>query len=133
MCKFTRWILVALMCMAALALVGVAYAQPVFYPRLEAEFAIYGWREAPDTPGDLMGTLQVFPKGGDGNYTYEFIGLHYTRTFEFQWRACSVLVNSLRVWSGDGQRIDVPVWRDNLPCPPDRPINPPDDEDDDDC
>jgi hypothetical protein len=116
-----------------LALAGGVNAQTLIgYPKLEAEYAIYGWREAPDAPGDLLGTLEVFARGGDGKYTYEFIGLHTTRIFEFQWRACSVLVNSVRVRSGDGQWIDVPVWRDNLPCPPGIPIYTPGDDDEDD-
>jgi hypothetical protein len=77
---------------------------------------IYNWRKS-ETPRDLIGTMMVYARGGDGHYTFEFIGLRHADTFDFRWRACTTLVNSLRVWSGDGQRIDVPVWRDDLPCP----------------
>jgi hypothetical protein len=45
----------------------------------------------------------------EGHYTYGFIGPRTTDTFDFQWRACSVLVETLHVWSGDGQEIAVPV------------------------
>lgn len=88
------------------------------YPKLQADYRIYNWRKS-DTPGELIGAIQVYATGGDGRYTYQFIGiaLHSTDTFDFQWRACSVLVESLHVRSGDGQKIDVPVWRDDLPCP----------------
>jgi hypothetical protein len=127
MSKLKRPALIVLMCAAALLLVGAAFARPPeanaaapatprAYPKLEADFSIYNWRKS-ETPRDLIGTMTVYATGGDGHYTYEFIGLRYSNTFDFRWRACSVLVNSLRVWSGDGQRIDVPVWRDDLPCP----------------
>jgi len=130
MSKPKRLILIALLLAAALALVGAAFARtpdrvaaaaratptPKVYPKLEADFSIYNWRKS-ETPRDLTGTMTVYPSGGNGRYTYEFIGLRYTNTFDFRWRACTTLVNSLRVWSGDGQRIDVPVWRDDLPCP----------------
>ena len=39
-----------------------------------------------------------------------------------------MLVNSLRVWSGDGQRIDVPIWREDLPCLPKAPKDDGEDE-----
>ena len=130
MLKLKRLILVAGLLAAALALFSTAFARtpdreatavratptPKAYPKLEADFSIYNWRKT-ETPRDLTGTMTVYPTGGNGRYTYEFIGLRYTDTFDFRWRACATLVNSLRVWSGDGQRIDVPVWRDDLPCP----------------
>ena len=130
MSKLKRLILVALLLASALALTNAAFARtpdreaaaaratpaPKVYPKLEADFSIYNWRKS-ETPRDLIGTMTVYPSGGNGRYTYEFIGLRYTNTFDFRWRACATLVNSLRVWSGDGQRIDVPVWRDDLPCP----------------
>jgi hypothetical protein len=124
-------VFVALMCMFASSSVVAAFARapageamaapaprptPLAYPQLEADFSIYNWHKS-ETPRDLIGTMTVYPSGGDGHYTYEFIGVRYTNTFDFRWRACTTLVNSLRVWSGDGQRIDVPVWRDDLPCP----------------
>ncbi len=135
MLKPKRSILVGLLLVAALALVSVAFAQtpeqeqsvgdravarratptPKVYPKLQVDFSIYNWRKS-ETPRDLIGTMTVYATGGDGHYTYEFIGLRYTNTFDFRWRSGTVLVNSLRVWSGDGQRIDVPVWRDDLPC-----------------
>jgi len=126
-----RLILLALVSMAALAFASATDAQtpeleamaapgatspPRVYPRLEADFSIYNWHKS-ETPRDLIGTMTVYARGGNGRYTYEFIGLRYTDTFDFSWRACTTLVNSLRVWSGDGQQIDVPVWRDDLPCP----------------
>ena len=142
MSRLMRLFLIALMCAAALMLVGAVSARtpgsqagkPVLrptptrrvYPPLEADYTIYNWHKS-DTPRDLIGTMTVYPHGGDGHYTYEFIGLRYTNTFDFRWRACTTLVNSLRVWSGDGQQIDVPVWRTDLPCPRHWP-----DEDDDD-
>jgi len=86
------------------------------YAKLQADLRIYNWRKS-DTPGDLTGTLQVSATGGDGHYTYGFIGLRTTDTFDFRWRACSVLVETLHVRSGDGQEIAVPVWRTDLPCP----------------
>jgi len=127
--KETRWLVLLLLCAAALALTGVAFAQtpasnnpaaratptPKVYARLEADYTIYNWRKA-DAP-DLTGTMKVYAHGGDGHYTYEMIGMRYTDTFDFRWRACHVLVNSLRVRSGDGQEISVPVWRKDLPCP----------------
>ncbi len=130
MLQLKRLIPIVLLLAAALALVGTAFARtpdreataaratptPKVYPKLEADFSIYNWRKT-ETPRDLTGTMTVYPTGGNGRYTYEFIGLRYTNTFDFRWRACATLVNSLRVWSGDGQRIDVPVWRDDLPCP----------------
>lgn len=130
MYRFNRLILAALMCVTALAFVAAADARtpdretgatalratPQAFRKLEADFSIYDWRKS-ETPRDLIGTMTVYARGGDGHYTYEFVGLHDANTFDFRWRACTTLVNSLRVWSGDGQRIDVPVWRDNLPCP----------------
>jgi len=86
------------------------------YAKLQADFRIYNWRKS-DTPGDLIGALQVYATGGNGHYTYGFIGLRATDTFDFQWRACSALVETLHVRSGDGQEIAVPVWRADLPCP----------------
>ncbi len=88
---------------------------PKVYPPLQADFSIYNWRKS-DSPPDLIGTMQVYATGGDGHYTYEFIGLRSTNTFDFRWRTCSVLVNSLQVMSGDGQKVVLPVWRDDLPC-----------------
>jgi hypothetical protein len=130
MLQLKRLIPIVLLLAAALALVGAAFARtperevaaaratltPKVYPKLEVDFSIYNWRKT-ETPRDLTGTMTVYPSGGNGRYTYEFIGLRYTNTFDFRWRACTTLVNSLRVWSGDGQQIDVPVWRDDLPCP----------------
>jgi hypothetical protein len=127
MSKQMRLILVALTLAALVAPANTTFAATPerearaaparkVYPPLEVDFSIYGWHKS-DTPRDLIGTMTVYPRGGDGHYTYEFIGLRYTNTFDFRWRACTTLVNSLRVWSGDGQRIDVPVWRDDLPCP----------------
>ncbi len=130
MYRSNRLILVALMCVTALAFAATAGARtpdretgatvlrttPQAFRKLEADFSIYDWRKS-ETPRDLIGTMTVYARGGDGHYTYEFIGLHGANTFDFRWRACTTLVNSLRVWSGDGQRIDVPVWRDDLPCP----------------
>ena len=86
------------------------------YAKLEADFQVYNWRKS-ETPGDLIGAMQVYATGGDGHYTYGFIGTHTVNTFDFRWRACSALVESLHVSSGDGQMIAVPVWRDDLPCP----------------
>jgi len=133
MSKLKRLVFIALMCTFASALASAAFARtpdgetmtapapaprptPLAYPKLEADFSIYDWRKS-ETPRDLIGTMTVCARGGDGHYAYEFIGLHYANTFDLRWRACTTLVNSLRVWSGDGQRIDVPVWRDDLPCP----------------
>lgn len=131
MLKQKHLVLVVLILAAALSLTSAAFAMtperetstalrakptPVVYPPLEADFSIYNWRKS-ETPRDLIGTMTVYAKGGDGHYTFEFIGLRYTNTFDFRWRACSVLVNSLRVRSGDGQQIDLPVWREGLPCP----------------
>jgi hypothetical protein len=92
---------------------------PKAYPKLQADYRIYNWRKLVDMPGELVGTIEVRATGGDGHYTYQFIGtgVHSTDTFDFRWRACSALVESLHVWSGDGQKIDVPVWRDDVPCP----------------
>jgi hypothetical protein len=89
------------------------------YPKLQADYRIYNWRKPVDTPGELVGAIEVRASGGDGHYTYQFIGTatHSTNTFDFHWRACSALVESLHVWSGDGQKIDVPVWRSDVPCP----------------
>jgi hypothetical protein len=135
MLKRQGLIIVTLLSIAALAMTSVALAQPSeqnvgslaalaarratpspkAYRRLEADFSIYNWRKS-DKLWDLTGTMTVYARGGDGHYTYEFIGLHYTSTFDFRWKNCSVLVNSLRVWSGDGQQIDIPVWREDLPC-----------------
>ena len=130
MSRQKRLVLIALLLAAALALVSAAFAgtpereaaaaratpTPKVYPKLEVDFSIYDWRKS-ETPRDLIGTMTVYPSGGNGRYTYEFIGLRYTNTFDFRWRACTTLINSLRVWSGDGQQIQVPVWRDDLPCP----------------
>ena len=136
MSKSRRLILVVLLCVAAFAVAGVALARtpepdpaavinspasratptPKAYPKLEASFSVYNWRKS-DTPRDMIGTMTVYATGGNGHYTYEFIGLHTTNTFDLRWRAGTVLVNSLRVWSGDGQRIDVPVWLEDVPCP----------------
>ena len=130
MSKRMRMNLIALMCAAVLMFGEAVSARtpergdtalaprptPLAYPQLEADFSIYNWHKS-ETPRDLIGTMTVYPRGGNGRYTYEFIGLRYTDTFDFRWRACTTLVNSLRVWSGDGQQIDVPVWRDDLPCP----------------
>jgi hypothetical protein len=131
MSKQKQSVLIVLILVATLALAGAAFAatpeQEIIaasnvtpalrvYPPLEADFSIYDWRKS-ETPRDLIGTMTVYARGGDGHYTFEFIGLHDTNTFDFRWRACSVLVNSLRVRSGDGQQIDLPVWRDGLPCP----------------
>jgi len=131
MSRLMRLTLIALILATALALVNATFAMvperethaapratPTrrVYPPLEADFTIYGWHKS-ETPRDLIGTMTIYPQGGDGHYTYEFIGLRYTNTFDFRWRACTTLVNSLRVWSGDGQQIDVPVWRTDLPCP----------------
>jgi len=88
------------------------------YAKLQADYRILNWCKS-DTPGELIGTLQVDATGGDGHYAYSFIGARSTDTFNFQWRACSVLVESLHVYSGDGQQIAVPVWRTDLPCPKD--------------
>ena len=88
------------------------------YAKLQADYRILNWCKS-DTPGELIGTLQVDATGGDGHYTYSFIGARSTDTFNFQWRACSALVESLHVYSGDGQQIAVPVWRTDLPCPKD--------------
>lgn len=96
------------------------------YAKLEADWRIK-WRKS-ETPNELIGTMQVFASGGDGHYTYGFIGAHTADTFDFQWRACSALVESLRVSSGDGQTLVLPVWQDDLPCPKHW-----DDDDDDDC
>jgi hypothetical protein len=131
-----RLVLVVLLCVAVFAVAGVALAQtaeaypaavvsasagratpaPKVYPKLEASFSVYNWRKS-DTPRDMIGTMTVYATGGNGRYTYEFIGLHTANTFDFRWRAGTVLVNSLRVWSGDGQTIDVPVWIEDVPCP----------------
>ena len=130
MLQLKRLIPIVLLLAAALALVNAAFAgtpereaaaaratpTPKVYPKLEVDFSIYDWRKS-ETPRDLIGTMTVYPSGGNGRYTYEFIGLRYTNTFDFRWRACTTLINSLRVWSGDGQQIQVPVWRDDLPCP----------------
>ena len=86
------------------------------YAKLQADYRILNWCKS-DTPGELIGTMQVDATGGDGHYTYSFIGARSTDTFNFQWRACSVLVESLHVYSSDGQHIAVPVWRTDLPCP----------------
>ncbi len=135
MLKRKGLIIVALLSIVVLTLTSVAFAQPFeqdtgnrlapaarratptpkVYPRLEADFSIYNWRKS-DALWELTGTMTVYAHGGDGHYTYEFIGLRNTSTFDFQWKNCSTLVNSLRVWSGDGQQIDVPVWREDLPC-----------------
>ena len=135
MSNLKRLIWVTGLLVAMLALAGVAFARtpeqgstaadnvaapratpaPKTYPKLQADFSIYNWRKS-ETPRDLIGTMTVYATGGDGHYTYEFIGLHTTNTFDFRWRSGTVLVNSLRVWSGDGQMIVVPVWRDDLPC-----------------
>jgi len=88
------------------------------YAKLQADYRILNWCKS-DTPGELIGALQVDATGGDGHYTYSFIGARSTDTFNFQWRACSALVESLHVSSGDGQKIVVPVWRTDLPCPKD--------------
>jgi hypothetical protein len=130
MYRLDRLVLVALLCVIVLAFVATADARtpdretgtralratPQAFPKLEADFSIYNWRKS-ETPRDLIGTMTVYARGGDGHYTFEFIGPRDTNIFDFRWRACTTLVNSLRVWSGDGQRIDVPVWRDDLPCP----------------
>ena len=129
MSRRTHWLLIALIPAMALALVSSTFAMtperetratpratPQAYHQLEADFSIYNWRKS-ETPRDLIGTMTVYARGGDGHYTFEFIGLRHTDTFDFRWRACTTLVNSLRVGSGDGQRMDVPVWRDDLPCP----------------
>ena len=104
-------VFVALMCMFASSSVVAAFARtpageamaapaprptPLAYPQLEADFSIYNWHKS-ETPRDLIGTMTVYPSGGDGHYTYEFIGVRYTNTFDFRWRACTTLVNSLRV------------------------------------
>jgi hypothetical protein len=129
MSRRTHWLLIALIPAMALALVSTAFAMaperetraapratPQAFRQIEADVSIYNWRKS-ETPRDLIGTMTVYARGGDGHYTFEFIGLRHTDTFDFRWRACTTLVNSLRVWSGDGQRMDVPVWRDDLPCP----------------
>lgn len=129
MSKLERLVLVALLLAAALAPTSASFARtpdrdatavratptPKVYAKLQADFSIYNWRKS-ETRGDLIGTMTVYPTGGDGRYTYEFIGLRSTNTFDFRWRTCTVLVNSLRVWSGDGQRIDIPVWNTDVPC-----------------
>ena len=106
MSRSKRLILVGLLCVAAFAVAGVALARtpepdpaaitsapagratptPKAYPKLEASFSIYNWRKS-DTPRDMIGTMTVHATGGNGHYTYEFIGLHYTNTFDFRWRA----------------------------------------------
>jgi hypothetical protein len=103
---------------------------PKGYPKLQADFRIYNWRKL-ETPGEMVGTIQVNATGGDGHYTYQFIGtsLHSENTFDFRWRACSVLVETLHVRSGDEQKIDIPVWRDDVPCPEHWP----DEDEDCDC
>ena len=129
MSRLIRWLLIALVPAMALTSVSATFAMtpegetratpratPQAFRQLEADFSIYNWRKS-ETPRDLIGTMTVYARGGDGHYTFEFVGLRHTDTFDLRWRACTTLVNSLRVWSGDGQRIDMPVWRDDLPCP----------------
>ena len=79
MSRLIHWLLIALIPALALTLVSTTFAMtperetratpratPRAFRQLEADFSIYNWRKS-ETPRDLIGTMTVYARGGDGH------------------------------------------------------------------